>query len=173
MPPATTVWVAFEASPRITIWKLVYQHIMVESFASYALTLKTTSCALPFFIGLCNVSIVEISPKRHLKGRLRTGAEFLVDHRNKEGQEDGSPLTSKVQAITERENSLCCTSVQVQTNALQSEVPSFYIPNMSNGNLRNLSAALRLTSGPIRAVCKSTKVAPNLFGNRVSCPEQL
>ena len=27
----------------------------------------------------------------------------------------------------------------------------------------NLSAALRLTPGPIRAVCKSTKVAPNLF----------
>ena len=27
----------------------------------------------------------------------------------------------------------------------------------------NLSAALRLTSGPIRAVCKSTKVAPNLL----------
>lgn len=125
MPPATTVWVAFEVSPRITIWKLVDQHIMVESFASYALTLKTKSCALPFFIGLCNVSIVEISPERHLKGGLWACAKFLVDHRNEEGQEDCSPLTSKVQAITEREreDSLCYTSVQVQTNALHSEVP--------------------------------------------------
>merc|ERR550517_693702 len=53
-------------------------------------------------MGLCNVSIVEISPERHLKGGLWACAKFLVDHRNKEGQENCSPLTSKVQAITER-----------------------------------------------------------------------
>ena len=65
------------------------------------LTLPTTLCALPFFIGLCNVSIVKISPQRHLKRGLWAGAKFLVDHRRKERQQDGGPLTPKVQAITE------------------------------------------------------------------------
>ena len=86
--------------PSVTIWKFVHQNM--ESVALYfALILPTTLCALPFFIGLCNVSTVKISPERHQKRRLGAGAEFLVDDRNKEGQQDGGPLTAKVQAITE------------------------------------------------------------------------
>ena len=36
-----------------------------------------------------------------MKRGLWAGAQFLVDHGSKEGQQDGGPLTPKVQAITE------------------------------------------------------------------------
>ena len=62
---------------------------------------QTTSHALPFLIRLCNITIVKIPPQGHFKRGLRAGAKLLVDHGSKEGEQDGGPLTSKVQAITE------------------------------------------------------------------------
>ena len=58
----------------------------------------------------------------------------------------------------------CCT-VQIIADMFRKHPPIIPKDAQSSCSMEsiNLSAALRLTPGPIRAVCKSTKVAPNLF----------